>query len=197
MSLQHVLLALLSKEPNTGYGVGRLLRFELGHLWEARLQQIYGELAKLEAAGLLVAEIIDLPNRPAKKIYSLTAEGKAALDAWLLARPAPVAHKDDLLVRLYCLDRLPAEFLARRLDERHDEATQDAERLTRQSAQISRTDPAQLGRLLALDASLARAQAEAAWCRRAAATLREHGAVPAEPPTADKPLRKGGSEAVA
>ena len=68
MSLRSVLLVLLSKEPNSGYGVGRLLRNELGHLWDTRLQQIYGELAKLQSDGLVRAERFDLPNRPAKKV---------------------------------------------------------------------------------------------------------------------------------
>lgn len=173
MSLQHVLLALLSKEPNTGYGVGRSLRCELRHLWDARLQQIYGEFAKLEARGLVAAQTVALPNRPAKKIYSLTTLGQATLDDWLLVRPAPQVNKDDLLIRLFCLERLPAEVLARRLEERRDEAKQEEERLSRETAQASRTDPAQLGRLLALEAALARTQSEAAWCERAAHILRE------------------------
>lgn len=197
MSLQHVLLALLSKEPNTGYGVGRLLRAELSHLWDARLQQIYGELAKLEARELLVAETVALPNRPAKKIYSLTPRGHEALDEWLLQRPTPRAAKDDLIVRLYCLERLPADSLARRLDERLDEARQEEERLSREATRFSRTDPAQLGRLLALEAALARAQAEAAWCGRAAAILREQAVAGATQPAASRPERKDPREAVA
>ena len=194
MSLQHVLLALLSKEPNTGYGVGKLLRCELGHLWDARLQQIYGELAKLEARGLVAAVTFELPNRPAKKVYSLTPEGEEGLDDWLLVPPAPHANKDDLLVRLYCLERLSKEFVVRRLEERLDDAKQEAERLSREAAQTSRTDPAQLGQLLALEAALARAEAEAAWCARAAAILRDQAL---EPAPAEKQKRKASSHAAA
>jgi DNA-binding PadR family transcriptional regulator len=196
MSLQHVLLALLSKQPNTGYGVGRLLRDELSHLWDARLQQIYGELGKLEARGLLVVETVALSNRPAKKIYSLTAAGYETLDEWLITRPRPRACRDDFLIRLICLERLSPDFLARRLEERLDEMTREEARLSALAAQISRTDPDQLGRLLALDAALARAQAEAAWCGRAATILR--GGVAEVALAADSPQRAtGASDAVA
>jgi len=196
MSLQHVLLVLLSKESNTGYGVGRLLRDELSHLWDARLQQIYSELAKLEARGLLAVETVELPNRPAKKIYSLTGDGQEALDAWLLTRPTPRVCKDDFLVRLVCLERLSPQLLARRLEERLDEMTREEARLSTLAAKISRTDPAQLGSLLALEAALTRAQAEAAWCGRAAAVLHEQaGEANAQPSVDDR--RRGSQGAVA
>jgi len=197
MSLQHVLLALLSKEPNTGYGVGRALRCELRHLWDARLQQIYGELAKLEARGLLAAETVALPNRPAKKIYTLTPHGQETLDEWLLLSPPSRVSKDDLLIRLFCLERLPTEVLARRLEERLDEAKREEERLSRETAQASRTDPAQLGRLLALEAALARTKAEAAWCERATGILREQAASRASPPAHGPERRRDARGAVA
>src|SRR3990172_11360973 len=100
MSLRSVLLVLLSREPNTGYGVGRLLHHEAHHLWDARLQQIYGEFAKLQEEGLVDAQAIAMSNRPAKKVYSLTPAGEEALDEWL-ARPPPLhAAQDHLLVQL-------------------------------------------------------------------------------------------------
>lgn len=173
MSLQSVLLAILSKEPNTGYGIGRLLRYQLGHIWDARLQQIYGELAKLEARGLVQCESIALQNRPAKKIYSLTPAGEQALDEWLLVRPSLQSNKDELLVRLYCLDRMPKDAIVRRLEERLDNAQQEARRLGQELNTVQRTDPTQLGLLLTLEAALSRAEALSTWCTRAIALLSE------------------------
>lgn len=180
MSLRPVLLALLSKEPNTGYGLGRLLRSELSHLWDARLQQIYAELAQLQAEGLVEVQSIDLPNRPAKKLYSLMQSGQRALDEWLVQPPAALSYRDDLLVRLYCLDRMPSDVLARRLEQRYDERSSASASLYQRLAQTPRTDPAQLGRLLTLEAALARTEAEAAWCERALSTVRGARAAPAE-----------------
>ncbi len=173
MSLQSVLLALLSKEPNTGYGVGRLLRHELSHLWEARLQQIYGELARLQAEGLVEVQRIDLPNRPAKKVYSLTSAGQQALDEWLSQRPAAHSCKDDFLVRLYCLERMPKDVAIRRVEERLAEYEDEVNELRDRVAQTPRTDPLQLGHLLALEAALARAEGQSLWCAKALSCLRD------------------------
>ena len=173
MSLRHVLLAVLSKEPNCGYGIGRLLQRELSHIWAARLQQIYGELAKLQADGLMDVESIDLPNRPTKKIYSLTAAGKAELDRWLADRAGLHTNKDDLLVRLYCMERIPPDVLIRRLEEERDAYDVEVRELRHRLAQASRMDPSQLGLLLTLDAARSRAESQVSWCAETLAWLRD------------------------
>ena len=121
MSLRCTVLALLSEQPNTGYGIGRLLEHQLSHLWGARLQQIYRELSKLEAQNFVEAEHIALLNRPAKKIYTITPAGSKALDRWLNEPPAPLVSKSDMLLKVYCLERLPKDVIVRRLEERQAE----------------------------------------------------------------------------
>ena len=52
MRLALVILAILAERgPNTGYGIGRLLRSELRHFSNAKLQQVYFELAVLNRAN--------------------------------------------------------------------------------------------------------------------------------------------------
>ena len=173
MSLRSVLLVMLSKAPNTGYGIGRLLRDELSHLWGARLQQIYSELARLDSEGLVHVESVALANRPAKKVYSLTRSGERSLDGWLADEPAPVAAKDELLVRLFCLERLPAELAVRRLLERREACEQEAAVLRTKVADTRGASREELGRRLTLEAALGRAEQQAAWCERALALLDE------------------------
>lgn len=171
VSLQSVLLALLNKQPNTGYGLGRLLQTELSHLWSARLQQIYGELGQLHQSGLVQAERIELSNRPAKKVYALTPEGIAALDEWLLEKTMPHSSKDDLMVRLYSLDRMPDE-IVHRLEERQRDRETEAIVLRSRIAKIDSNTAGCLGPLLALEAALSRAEAEAAWCAKTIPEIR-------------------------
>jgi DNA-binding PadR family transcriptional regulator len=172
MSVRFVLLAVLSKRPNTGYGIGRLLRNELSHVWQARLQQIYRELARAEAEGLVAAQTTHLPNRPAKKLYSLTDAGLAALDAWLAEPSRPGAGRDDLLVRLYCLPRAPRDLLVRRLEERRESLVRRARELqARLDEAVERDDESAVGLVLTLEASLATLEAQRAWCERARARL--------------------------
>ncbi len=173
MSLRYVLLAVLSKEPNTGYGIGRLLRTDLAHIWQARLQQIYSELARAQAAGLVEAEVTFLPNRPAKKVYSLTKAGAAVLDDWLEQPPQVDSSRDDLLAKLYCWPRAAHGRLLHRLEERRDAMETRCRALRRRlEAGITSNDANDLGYLLTLDAALAWAEAQRAWCVRALASLR-------------------------
>jgi PadR family transcriptional regulator AphA len=156
------LLALLSKQANTGYGLGRLLHGDLSHLWEASLQQIYCELGRLERDGLVEVELIELPNRPAKKVYS-----------------AAPGVKDDLALHLYCLDRIPIDLMLRRLERRRDARLEEAKRMRDRLRRVSRTEPSALGLVLTLERSLARAESGVAWCEKALRTLAEEMPEPA------------------
>lgn len=173
MSLRFVLLALLSKKETTGYDMGRWLHNELSHIWVARLQQIYVELAKLEAQGLVESESIQPPKRPRQKIYSLTPSGSRALDQWLEEPPAPVSFKNDLLVKLFCMERLPNDFIIARLEERQADFEAIAQSLRDKLTDARRTAPDQLGYLLTLESALSTVEVQASWCAGKAAELRE------------------------
>ncbi len=170
MGLRPVLLALLNREPNSGYGLGRLLQKELSHLWSARLQQIYSELSRLDAEGLVVAETFDLANRPAKKVYTLTSAGLAALDAWLLQESARATTKDELMGRVYALDRMP-DAVVRQLEERQRDCENEALALRRKIDETDAGNPGQLAHRLTLEAALSRTEAHATWCGRAIITI--------------------------
>ena len=173
MSLRYVLLALLSEKPNNGYGLGRLLSTDLSHIWDACLQQVYGEMVKLDTAGLVEAESIEIPNRPAKKVYSLTPLGQIALDAWLAEFSPPPSNKDDLLMKLYCLERLPKDAIIKRLEERRNGYHEEEAELRHELAKRTQAEPVQLGLVLTLEAAKARAEGQAAWCDSALASLRK------------------------
>lgn len=96
-----VVLALLAQGPNTGYGLALLMQGTLRHVWRARLQQVYFDLARLARAGLVSVRAVPISNRPSKKEYSLTEKGRAALGDWLLRRPSRPLLRDELLVMLY------------------------------------------------------------------------------------------------
>ncbi len=170
MSLRCTVLALLSERPNTGYGIGRLLEHQLSHLWGARLQQIYRELSKLEAENFVEAEHVALLNRPAKKIYTITPAGSKALDRWLNEPPVPLLSKSDMLLKVYCLERLPRDVIVRRLEERRVEYENAVRDLREKLTEARRVD--QLGYQLTLEAALAEAKGQASWCAKAVARIR-------------------------
>lgn len=78
------LLLLLAERPTHGYELLERLPPLLG---EERVDvgNLYRVLRALEDEGLVASEWrADLPG-PAKRTYTLTAEGHALLDAWLVA----------------------------------------------------------------------------------------------------------------
>lgn len=92
--VQEVLLALLAKEPSHGYQLRARLQLALGPLAEAlNAGQVYVTLTRLERAGLVASKRVGQADRPDRKVYELTAEGRARLAEWLAdtswPKPAP------------------------------------------------------------------------------------------------------------
>lgn len=80
-----VVLAMLAKEPSHGYQLRARLRRALGSLGDAMNDgQVYVTLARLEKAGLVACESsAGLPDRPDRKVYTLTAAGQQRVAGWL------------------------------------------------------------------------------------------------------------------
>lgn len=82
---QEVVSAMLAKEPSHGYELRARLSEALGPLGEAlNAGQIYVTLGRLEKAGHVICERSEgLPDRPARKMYSLTPAGQERVASWV------------------------------------------------------------------------------------------------------------------
>ena len=92
--VQEVLLALLAKERSHGYPLRARLQLALGPLADAlNAGQVYVTLGRLEKAGLVTSERVGQADRPDRKVYELTSEGRARVTEWLedtsWPKPAP------------------------------------------------------------------------------------------------------------
>jgi len=92
--VQEVLLALLAKEPSHGYQLRARLQLALGPLADAlNAGQVYVTLNRLESAGLVTSERLGEADRSNRKVYELTAAGRARVTEWLQdtswPKPAP------------------------------------------------------------------------------------------------------------
>ena len=83
MSLRHGLLGLLNYESMTGYELNKEFNASLGHFWQAKASQIYRELDAMEQSGWLTSERIIQDEKPNKRVYSLTQQGRAEFLNWL------------------------------------------------------------------------------------------------------------------
>ena len=100
MSLRNARLALLTSAPMTGYDISRRFQSSVGHVWHAPDSQIYPELRKMEAEGLVEAEAVDDGGRGEKRLYHPTEAGLDSLRDWMRT---PLK---------YALDRDPAHLKA-------------------------------------------------------------------------------------
>ncbi|HET8842093.1 MAG TPA: PadR family transcriptional regulator [Ktedonobacteraceae bacterium] len=102
-TLGYALLARLARKPHSGYELLQALKKPIGFFWRAGQSQIYPELKRLELLGLVSFEVIEQPNRPDKKLYSITSEGREALRKWAVAPVEPEPSRNELLLKTYSL----------------------------------------------------------------------------------------------
>jgi DNA-binding PadR family transcriptional regulator len=100
MSLPHAFLTSLVERPSTGAELARRFDRSISPFWQATHQQIYRELARLEAAGWVrSAPVEDAHGR--ERSYEVLAAGRRELRRWIGEREdKPRAVRDELMVRL-------------------------------------------------------------------------------------------------
>jgi DNA-binding PadR family transcriptional regulator len=106
-----VILDLVAQAPRTGYDVKRISDASTRFFWGASYGQIYPELRRLEAEGLVEAR--DEPRgRVPRRVFRITPAGMEAVAEWLLGEETAFELRDEGLLRLFFADLLePAEVL--------------------------------------------------------------------------------------
>lgn len=104
MALQDAILAALAYDESSGYDLAKAFDITVANYWTATPQQLYRELDKMEAAGLIVARVVEQMRRPNKRLFSLTPEGRETLRAFTARTPKPIAIRDDLLVQVEAME---------------------------------------------------------------------------------------------
>jgi PadR family transcriptional regulator AphA len=85
----------------SGYEVGQNIRKSVGHIWSESYGQIYPNLKKLAADGLLSSKLEKQKGKPDRWIYSLTAKGRKRLVEWLIVPPQPEIPRNEMLFKLF------------------------------------------------------------------------------------------------
>ncbi|MEU2788552.1 PadR family transcriptional regulator [Streptomyces sp. NPDC007100] len=100
MSLRHAVLGLLAESPASGYDLMKTFDESLAHVWPATQSQVYGELNKLTATGLI--EVVAHGPR-GRKEYAITKGGRAELHHWLTEVEPTGPQRHDGLLRVFFL----------------------------------------------------------------------------------------------
>ncbi|MFF9624624.1 PadR family transcriptional regulator [Streptomyces griseosporeus] len=185
MALRDAVMAALLEGEASGYDLAKAFEASVANFWMATPQQIYRELERMEGEGLVAARLVEQERRPNKRLFSLTPAGLAAVRAHLAGRPSkPLALRDELLVKVQCLD--VGDFDA--TDAVRDEIK---ERLERSVAKLARYErlrerlldgrtedefwatAERVGPYLTLQAGLALERANVQWAETALARLEQ------------------------
>ncbi|HJR25521.1 MAG TPA: PadR family transcriptional regulator [Acidimicrobiales bacterium] len=102
--LRFVLLGLLEAEPRYGYELKAVFEQFLGGTWQLNIGQIYTTLGKLEAEGLVAAQVVPQDSSPDRKVYEITDAGRAALSDWATTvEGGPVRLREELFLKVAVL----------------------------------------------------------------------------------------------
>src|SRR3982074_2322850 len=158
----------------TGYELAKTFDTSIGFFWRANHQQIYRELTRLRDRGHIQGREVVQSGKPNKLVYTLTAEGRAALRHWAARPSSPSSIKDDLLVRLSALDSIDIDplrdDLMARLEHHRDRCSR-YERILNKRFPCGVAPPADMGKLLLLRMGLRHEANVAEWCEEALDTL--------------------------
>ena len=100
MALEHAILVALSERDGSGYELARRFDRSIGYFWPATHQQIYRVLRRMDEAGWVTHTEIAQDGRPDKKVYRVSAAGRAELSRWLAEPADPAVLRDGLGVKL-------------------------------------------------------------------------------------------------
>lgn len=173
VSLRHFVLGLLTQQPMSGYDIKRFLE---GLSWLAGRPSggsLYPVLRALRQESLVTVETVQGIDRPPKKIYNITEEGREALQAWIEEPITVCASLKAFVMRLFLADSHTRPILSAHLEQRRAQVAAHQDSLMG-SRERSDGEPS-LGQQLALDYGLALATAELAWLD---STLDRFGAQP-------------------
>jgi DNA-binding PadR family transcriptional regulator len=113
--LRHALLGVIKDTPLTGYDLVRHFQGTVGYLWSAPQSQIYPELRRMEAEGLVEAKIAPRGRRAQKRIYSVTDAGMAELRRWATDFMPLPAQRDPIMLKAAFFDLAPVESVREQL----------------------------------------------------------------------------------
>jgi len=97
---QFAILGILSRGPESGYGIIKDLRDSVDNFWQESHGQIYPILHKLEQRELITGQE-ELTGKRSRKIYQITPAGHQHLEQWLQEPCEPPSKRIEILLKLF------------------------------------------------------------------------------------------------
>lgn len=96
----HAILGMLAFRPATAYELAKGMGTNFSYFWPRARSHVLAEVKRLADLGLAQAQSKPTGRR-ARTVYSLTAEGRQALENWLATPPSTFGLEMEGLVRVF------------------------------------------------------------------------------------------------
>ncbi|EPY04300.1 PadR-like family transcriptional regulator [Paenibacillus alvei TS-15] len=164
-TLSYGLLGLLASDSCSGYDL--MLRIQ--PFWPAKHSQIYPLLAKLEREGLVQFVRIEQRDKPDKKVYSITEQGKSVVLDWLGEPPAEQMTRDELSLKTKCIwmteKEITIPLFLTRMKQLETKTAYFEKLLDRISEEDRHIRSKHFGDYILLHRAISLAAAQIEWCR--------------------------------
>lgn len=104
MALRDAVLAALIEGESSGYDLAKGFDASVGNFWMTTPQQLYRELDRMAADGLIETRVVQQERRPNKRLHSLTPAGREVLYAHTTEDSKPTTIRDELMVKVQAID---------------------------------------------------------------------------------------------
>jgi PadR family transcriptional regulator, regulatory protein AphA len=161
----YVILGMLGWRPMSGYEIKALVDRSTRFFWAASYGQIYPELRRLAAEGLIEGKASPQGGRR-RNVYRLTPAGRRELQAWLGVEADVFELRDEGLLKLFFADAAGGEAAIAALDSKRREH----ERVLTRLEEVEATKRPDGFAYLVLRYGIECNRWQAEWCER---TMRE------------------------
>ena len=169
MALRYALLGALADQPRTGYALLKHFEQSLAYAWPASHSQIYPELARLLADGLIEQTGSGARN---SKTYAVTDLGLTEVRRWLRESEPDRRVRSDAALRTFFLWLLEPTEAAERLEDERTYWQGVLDEFLRIQDEPTGDDKKSRTFRIALEGGIAGVEARLAWLEETIAEIR-------------------------
>jgi PadR family transcriptional regulator, regulatory protein AphA len=138
MNVRTLVLGILSFGEASGYEIKKMVEDgRFSHFIDASFGSIYPALTALTAENLLTVRAEEQTGRPDKKVYAITANGRASLARALSVTPTKDKFKSEFLFQMLLAEYVSQASLAAAIDKQIGDLKEDLARIAECDADIS------------------------------------------------------------
>ncbi len=166
------MLALLKK--SSGYDLKKHMEASTQYFWKETFSSIYPVLEDLEEQKLIVKVIAKTKkNDRQRNVYTLTSEGRNALENWLMQPFEGMQMRNELMLKLFFGSLVPKEISIEHLEKQKKDLKKKLfiyQEIKKELSNLSLSES--LYSLITLDHGIRQAISSLEWCDSAIKKLR-------------------------